>query len=392
MKTPGKKVFVLQDIVPSYRVPFFRKLGAAPGVDLTVFYSAPTHEMRRENLKNATDLSGIHAVKLRLFAICGRSWQPGILWWLIRGRPDVLIAGQAGRLDVLLALLVAKPLGTRVLWFLGGVPYSDPAAIREYAARGRLRRWFGRANPRDWLSRRADGLIVYSEHARGFHAAQGFDERHIWVAPNSPDTDALEAYAREWSGRATVLAAERQRLSPGGEPIVFLLGRLNPARRVDTLLRALARLRTRGLACSLVIVGDGGERPALERMAGALGLAGVCFEGAIYDERELAKYFLVCDLFVTPGVSSLAIKMALTFGKPVVTVDYGLEVHDIVDGVNGLVFPMDDDAALAERIGELLKSSERRAAIGREARRTVAERVNMSAMLNGFLAAIDARG
>ncbi|MBL8202140.1 MAG: glycosyltransferase family 4 protein [Chromatiales bacterium] len=384
-----KKVFLLQEIVPSYRVPVFRRLAALPGVELTVFYSRPGREMAAENLRNATDLTGFRAVRLRLLEFGSQAWQPGILWQLLRGRPDVLITGQAGRPDLLLALLLCKVLGVRVLWFLGGVPYTDPDRIRAYAARGRLRRWFGPGNPRDWLSRQADGLIVYSAHARGYYAAQGYDPRRIWVAPNSPDTEILEAAGREWAGQPERLAADRQRWSPAGEPVLFLLGRLNRARKVDTLLRALARLRQEGLGCALVIVGDGSERAALEAQAASLGLPNVHFEGAVYEERELARYFLLCDLFVTPGVASLAIKMALAFGKPVVTVDYGLEVHDIVDGVNGFVFPMDDDAALAARIRQVLGSGEQQRAMGREALRTIRERVNISLMINAFRRAID---
>lgn len=384
-----KTVFLVQDIVPSYRVPVFRRLAALPGIDLTVFYSRPTREMQEEGLQNAVELTGFRAVQLRLLELGRRAWQPGVLGRVLLGRPDVLIAGQAGRLDLVLAFLLGQLLGVRVLWFRGGVPYTNAEQIREYANRGRLRRWLGRADPRDWLVRKADGVIVYSAHASRFYASQGFDPRRIWVAPNSPDTEALEAYGREWVQRADTLAAERRRLSPAGEPILFLLGRLNPARKVDTLLRALARVRSTGLACSLVIVGDGSERAALEALAASLGLPGVHFEGPIYDERELARYFLLCDLFVTPGVASMAIKMAMVFGKPVITVDFGLEVHDIVDGVNGFVFPMGDDAALADRIRQLLGSVELRRTMGDEARRTVRERVNVSRMIRAFERAID---
>jgi hypothetical protein len=50
---------------------------------------------------------------------------------------------------------------------------------------------------------------------------------------------------------------------------------------------------------------------------------------------------------------------------------------------------MDDDAALADRIRELLGSAERRGAMGREALRTIRERVNMNRMIMGFQRAID---
>lgn len=384
-----KTVFLVQDVIPSYRVPVFRRLAAVPGIDLTVFYSRPSRGMQAESVRNAAELTGFRAVRLRLLELGGHAWQPGVLWRVLRGRPDVLIAGQAGRPDLLLALLVGRMRGARVLWFLGGVPYTNPEQIRHYANRGRLRRWLGRADPRDWLVRKADGLIVYSAHAGRFYESLGFDPRRIWVAPNSPDSDALEAYGREWAQQPDILAAERRRLSPAGQPLLFLLGRLNPARKVDTLLRALARVRSAGLACSLVIVGEGGERSSLEALVASLGLPDVHFDGPLYDERELARYFLLCDLFVTPGVASMAIKMAMAFGKPVITVDYGLEVHDIVDGVNGFVFPMDDDAALAARIRQVLGSGDLRRAMGQEALRTIRERVNISRMIKAFKRAID---
>lgn len=383
-------VFILQDIVPSYRVPAFRKLAAQPGIDLTVFYSRPGRASSGENLQNSAQLEGFRAVELPLVEIGGSTWQPHIIVRLLRERPDVLIAGQGGRVDVLLALLLTRLLGIRFLWFLGGVHSRDPEQIRAQMSRGRLNRWFGRANPRELIARRADGLIVYSEHARSFYAGRGFDPRCIWVAPNSPDTEALELAARDWKAQPAMLAAERRRLAPADKPLLFLLGRLNAGRKVDTLLRALARLRATGIEAALVIVGDGAERPSLERMARDLGLTDVRFEGAIYDERELTRYFLLCDVFVS-GLASLAVKMAMALGRPVVTGDYGLEVHDIEDGVNGYLVPLDDDAKLASRLGELIASPARRSAMGAAGARTIRERVNIARMIDAFRRAIDNR-
>jgi glycosyltransferase involved in cell wall biosynthesis len=44
------------------------------------------------------------------------------------------------------------------------------------------------------------------------------------------------------------------------------------------------------------------------------------------------------------------------------------------DGRNGFLFPLGDDRALAERVIELVRDPERRAAIGRNARASVADR------------------
>jgi glycosyltransferase involved in cell wall biosynthesis len=275
-----------------------------------------------------------------------------------------------------------------MLWFMGGTPYVDEIKIKEYANRGRLNRWFGRYNPKRLLALKADGVIAYSEHAKRYYIMKGYSDAKIWVAPNSPDTDALEGYREEWLQRREELEAERRRFSPRGQKILFLLGRLNKARKVDVLLHALQRLQVKGHDMSLVIVGDGSERETLKSMAGHLGLGSVFFEGAIYDERELSKYFIISDIFVTPGVSSLAIKMAMLFGKPIVTVDYGLEVHDVQEGINGFIFPMDDDEALAGKLQPLLESESLMKRIGANGVATIRDRINIGRMIEGFRRAI----
>jgi glycosyltransferase involved in cell wall biosynthesis len=383
-----RRVFLLQEIVPSYRVPVFKRLAELADVDLTVFYSRPSHRMMAENLRNSTELARIPAVELALLEFGGHAWQPGILARLVRERPDVFIAGQGRRFDMLLALLTAKMLGIRVLWFLGGVPYVDDARNRAYWRRGRSRSMFAGRDPRDWLFRRADGLIVYSQHAARHFAEQGFPRQRIWVAPNSPDTDALETYRNEWLRDPGAIRSLRRQFCTDDRRLLFSLGRLNKDRQMDVLLRALAHLRDRGLPVALAIVGDGEERPSLEGLIRELALEDVHFVGAIYDERELARYFLIANALVLPGVASLAVKMAMTLGTAVVTVDYGLEVHDVEDGVNALIFPMGNAVALADRLQRLLASDDLARRLSENAYRTVSERVNIGLMVDGFRKAI----
>ena len=53
-----RKVYLLQEIIPSYRVPVFRRIAELEGVDLTVFYSRESRAMRRDNLRNADNIEG----------------------------------------------------------------------------------------------------------------------------------------------------------------------------------------------------------------------------------------------------------------------------------------------------------------------------------------------
>lgn len=384
----NQKVFLLQEVIPSYRVPVFKRLAELPGVDLTVFYSQPTEAMRREHLKSADRLEGFRTVQLARQTLASRSYQLGILQQVIAHRPDVMIASNSGRLDGLLLLLLCKLLGTRLLWFFGGVHFKDPAKIKEYTNQGRLNRWLGKANPFRWLPHLADGLTVYSEHARDYYIGQGYDPRTIWVAPNSTDTEALQSYRQQWLLRQDELDALRKRFSPNGEKVLFLLGRLNPYRKASLLLQALDRLNQQGLKPSLVIVGDGGERAMLEEQVAQLQLTNVFFEGAIYDEMELSKYFMTTDIFVCPGAATLALKMAMCFGMPVIVGEFGLEIHDVEEGINGFVIPLDDLDALTEKLQWLLQSDQLIRSLGKGGLVTIKDKININRMIEGFRQAI----
>jgi glycosyltransferase involved in cell wall biosynthesis len=384
----AKKVFLLQEIVPNYRVPVFSRISSLDDVDFTVFYSDASKSKQSNNLKSSDILEGFRNKKIPALSFRGTTLQFSFVYEILKQRPDVVICGYMGRVDTLLSLLLCKLMRIRFLWFQGGVPYKDPEKIRKYATRGRMSRWFGAFNPRILLSRRANGLIAYSDKAKQYYADLGFTPNRIWVAHNSPDTASLARSREIWEHHQQQLAADRTRLSPNGTPVLLMIGRLNKQRRVDTLLSAISILKGRGTDLSLVIVGDGGERSHLERTAESLGLPDVHFEGAVYDDHELCRYLLVSDIFVTPGVASLAIKIAMSMGRPVVSADYGLEVHDIDIGKNGYVFPLGNAEALADKLEVLLESEHKRREIGNGGLRTVREKINISNMVEGFRRAI----
>ena len=382
-----KKVFLLQEIIPSYRVPVFRRIAEIKGVDLTVFFSSPSREKRENNLQNAVDLSSLKSVKLPLFSVGRFVWQFTFLRYILLDKPDVVIVGQAGRFDSLLFLLFCRLNGVRFLWFLGGVPYKDKKKIDADRNRGLINHIFGAKNPRRWLINRADGMIVYSDHAKKYFMSLGFSGYRIWVAHNSPDTDALQKYEQEFEDCPDAVTSFRQKLAPDSEKIIFLLGRLNQGRKADFLIHAINKVQKNFPAVKLVIVGDGDQRKSLEMLAASLGV-NAFFAGAIYDERYLTKYFKVCDVFCVPGASSLAVKMAMLFGKPVISVDYGLEMHVVEDGVNGLIFPDGDLSALVRALLKLLQDNNEAVEMGVAARNTIISKVNVNVMVENFNKAI----
>lgn len=82
-------------------------------------------------------------------------------------------------------------------------------------------------------------------------------------------------------------------------PRLVGVGHLRPEKHQALTLHALARVRASGSAATLTLFGDGPERPALERLAADLGIAGaVHFAGNVLDARRMLGAF---DLLVLPS-------------------------------------------------------------------------------------------
>jgi glycosyltransferase involved in cell wall biosynthesis len=147
------------------------------------------------------------------------------------------------------------------------------------------------------------------------------------------------------------------------------VGRLSFEKGHDVLLRAFAQLRGRGCAARLVIVGDGPERGALEKLAAELGLGGdVLMPGYVPEmERHLRSF----DLFVLPSRtegSPVVLQEALRASLPIVATAVGGVPATLSDGRAGQLVPPEDTEALTEALVALATDAGRRLQLGAAAR------------------------
>lgn len=135
-------------------------------------------------------------------------------------------------------------------------------------------------------------------------------------------------------------------------PVVLCVANLKPDKGHRFLIDAVARLRAEGLDCTLVLVGEGPERGALERQAAALALD-VRFLGTRTDiESLLARAYAVALPSLHEGMSN-AVMEAMAAGRPVVATDVG-GTGELLRGRGVLVRPA-DPAALAGGLARLLR-------------------------------------
>ncbi len=144
-------------------------------------------------------------------------------------------------------------------------------------------------------------------------------------------------------------------------PRILFLGRLDYEKHIHNLLSAVAKLPPE-LNTQVEIVGDGGERKALELQAQQLGIAKqVKFLGHITEE-ELPKAYERATLFAMPSIAelqSIATMEAMASGRPVVAADAMALPHLVHDGDNGYLFPPDDVDAFADRLLKILTADKK---------------------------------
>lgn len=187
--------------------------------------------------------------------------------------------------------------------------------------------------------RRADTVIVPSQHVARLVTGWGVPQAKIRVIYNAIPASDLAAVPRE--------ALRRELNIPPGKLIVSV-ARLTPVKGVDVMVTALERLP--GWQC--IVVGDGPQRAELEAMAAA---SRVTFTGLLPHDAVL-RYLRAADVYVlssrTEGLSHTLLE-ALAVGTPSVATRVGGNPEVITDGVDGLLIPSDDPAALADAVTRL---------------------------------------
>lgn len=168
------------------------------------------------------------------------------------------------------------------------------------------------------------------------------------------------------------LLGERYRSGPFGDCVVTV-GRLDPMKRFDRLVRAVAAAATPVRA---VIAGTGPEAEGLARLASELGVADrVELPGRVSDERLLELYESALAVYYAPYDEDYGYVTVEAFRseRPVVTAaDAGGVLEFVEDGVTGLVAPEASARDLAERLDRLHRDRELAARLGRAGRERVA--------------------
>jgi glycosyltransferase involved in cell wall biosynthesis len=180
-------------------------------------------------------------------------------------------------------------------------------------------------------------------------------------------------------------------------PIILAVGQLAERKGLADLVRSCGLLRDRGYQFVCHIVGQGPQRPELERLIADLGLEQIVLLCGPLPHEAVIEAYARAALFVLPcrqtkegdidGIPNV-LPEAMAMGVPVVSTHLSAIPELIYDGENGLLVPPDDPAALAEKMAVLLTQPALREELGRNGRRTALEMFDVAQNVGRFAATL----
>jgi glycosyltransferase involved in cell wall biosynthesis len=226
--------------------------------------------------------------------------------------------------------------------------------------------------------RRADLVVFGAERQRRLWRARygldGTPDRTI-VLYNGIDT-------LEFS-RANVVAATLD--EPPSRVMLGTVGALRIEKAQIDLVRAVHELTARGVNVGAIIVGDGPQRPEIEREIRRLGVEQrVRLVGEAQDVRP---YLAVMDIFVLPSVAvetfSNAVLEAMAMSCPVLVTCVG-GMAEMLQFGGGMMYSPGDVQSLCNLLMPLVESAHARRELGEQACRAVEKHFSFGRMLSDF--------
>ena len=195
----------------------------------------------------------------------------------------------------------------------------------------------------------------------------GVPAERIQVIPSGVDLAAL--HAPDAAGPPTHRLADLLGI-PRDRPIIGCVANLQPPKSLDTLVAAAARVRATHPEVVFCVLGEGPERPRLERQVQARGLtAGFFLPGFQTDAAALVPEMTAVVLPSRAEGLGTSLLEAMAVSRPVVASRVGGIPEVVTDGTDGLLVPPGDEEALAATLRRLLEDAALRDRLGAAAAR-----------------------
>jgi len=253
---------------------------------------------------------------------------PGFLWHLLRFQPDAIISNEMGFRSVM-ALTYATVFRKPVWIWWGGTLHTERNI-------GRLRKVL-----RKTITLWADRWVTYGHTSTEYLLSLGVKRKRILQSQNGIDEERFKADEEPaWM------------IEP--RPVVLHVGQFIERKGIGSLLDAAATLQKQGYEFSLLLVGSGRDKPAIELRAEVLGLKNVHFQPAQSPDK-MPSVYRSADLVVFPtleDVWGLVANEAVLSGIPVLCSKYAGCAPELFTSEN--IFSPEDPNEFSQKLRDAI--------------------------------------
>ncbi|MFH0777454.1 MAG: N-acetyl-alpha-D-glucosaminyl L-malate synthase BshA [Candidatus Eisenbacteria bacterium] len=201
-------------------------------------------------------------------------------------------------------------------------------------------------------------------------------QKSIEVVPNFVDPQKF---------RPDGAVVEKSVFCPSGEHLLIHASNFRPVKNITGVLQVFSRVR-REIGCRLLMIGDGPDRLNAEQMCEQLGIEeDVLFLG----NQECIECVLpLGDVLLLPSEQEsfgLVCLEAMSCGVPVVATNVGGVKEVVEHGRTGFLHDPYAAEEMAASVLTLLRDSERKARMGREAREAAVRRFSISDVVEKYV-------
>lgn len=389
---------------PATRVHQFCRRWVEAGHEVTVITCAPNvptgrvYDGYRNRLWQREEIDGVEVIRVWTFLAANAGTARRILNFisylvsavlaaLFRRSPDVLIAtspqmfcGVAGAVLRVLRrwtfVLEVRDLWPESITTVGAMKKSAMLRLLEHLER--------------WMYRRAQRIVAVGEGYQRKLVERGVPAEKITIVTNGVDPAVFAAAQPD--------PELRSRYGWHDKITFAYIGTVGMAAGLEVVPRAAARLRARGRDdVHFVVVGDGAERAAIEQRAAAEAPGMVTFTGLLPKAQMPAVLATVdvclvhlraAPLFETVLPSKMF--EAAATARPILLGVAGEAAALLEAAGAGVLFPPEDDAALAAACERLADDPRLRAALGASGRGQMTPRFDVNQLARRYLETLEA--
>lgn len=368
------RVCIVIDSVPGYRRGLYERLLANDEIELTVYCQSA---VRGFNLQLIHKELGDRFIEVPFISTSGHTvaWQKLPIRRMWQDFDVYFFLGNPRILSTVVWATLFRLFGKKVvIWGQAHTAGSNPTTEAIRLAWWRIFKDF----------------LVYTDSDVVYLRDRGFGRHRMTGMNNGLDQDVLESVKRLWTTEKLSQWRNEQHLN--GKKVILSCARLIQKNRFDLVLRSMPDLLRAHPNLVWCVIGNGNQREQLASLAERYEVSNnVVWVGELYDEAELAPWFLSSEFLVHPGAIGLTLMHAFGYGLPVITHDnaefHMPEIAAFENGLNGLQFEQNNDQNLQSVIASLLDDPQKQQEMSRAALETVQTKFNTAIMADRFISA-----